>query len=103
MENNYRKNLIDTVRTLENTLDELNLNIINLAMAGEFSDFDAKCNMGEVMTFSINDFRNADDQNLKTCIELFDKIYQSYTSIMNVNAIKRKEIEGENTDEDLPF
>lgn len=100
MENKYRENLIDTVRTLENTLDELHSNIINLAMAGEFSDFDSQCQVGETMTFSREDFRNVDDQNLKMCFELFDKIEQSYTSIINVNAIKRKEIEGKNTNED---
>ena len=101
MDDKYRKKLVETVRTLENTLDELELNINNLSMAGEFSDFDAKCKVGEIMTFGIKDFRNADDQNLKICIELFDKIYQSYSSIMNVNAIKRKEIEGEK--DDYPF
>lgn len=100
MENRYRENLIDTVRTLENTLDELSSNIINLAMAGEFSEFNARFEVGETMILSMEDFRNTDDQNLKMCFDLFDKIEKSYVSIMNVNAIKRKEIEKKNTNED---
>ena len=99
MENPYRENLISLVRSLENILDELEITIINLAMTGEFSDFNAQCEIGEVMKIRIEDFKNADDQNIKTCIELFDSIEQSYISIMNINAIKRKEIEGDNPNE----
>lgn len=100
MENTYREVLINTVRTLENTLDELNSNMINLAMTGEFSDVNDRFEVGETMFLSMEDFRNTDDQNLKICFELFDKIEQSYISIMNANAIKRKEIEGKDTTED---
>ncbi|MBX2952043.1 MAG: hypothetical protein KF870_06030 [Leadbetterella sp.] len=99
MKNLYRENLISLVRSLENILDELEITIINLAMSGEFSDFNDQCEIGEVMRIRIEDFKNADDQNIKTCIELFNSIEQSYIYIMNINAIKRKEIEGDNPNE----
>lgn len=104
----YRQELVCTVRVLESVLDKLNLNIINLAMAGEYSDFDAQFEVGETMKFDTDDFRNIEDQNVKMSIELFDKIYSSYASIMNINALKRDEIDRKDDEtksdaDDLPF
>lgn len=93
MEDTYRKSIIDTVRLFEKTLDELHLIIVNLAMNGEYSNFNAMWAEGEEFILSIDDFRHMEDQNVQKAIALFDQIYRSYVSMMNINAIKREEID----------
>ena len=97
---NYRDYLVKTVFELDNFLDELDLNITNLAMKGEFSEANDLFDEGDTLSLSIADFENANDLNVQKLISVFNFLTDINKSLKNVNAISDEEIEGY---DDLPF
>lgn len=97
---NYRDYLVKTVFELDKFLDELDLNITNLAMKGEFSEANDLFDEGDTLTLSNEDFKNANDQNVQQLISVFNFLTDINRSLKNVNVISDEEIEGY---DDLPF
>ena len=100
MSKNYREYLVKTVFELDKFLDELDLNITNLAMNGEFSEANNLFDEGDTLSLSIADFENANDLNVRKLINVFHFLTDINKSLKNVNAISDEEIDNY---DDLPF
>ncbi|MGB3065348.1 hypothetical protein [Sphingobacterium thalpophilum] len=100
MSENYREYLVKTVFELDKFLDELDLNITNLAMNGEFSEANDLFNEGDTLSLSIADFEDANDLNVRKLINVFHFLTDIKKSLKNVNAISDEEIDNY---DDLPF
>ncbi|VTR51510.1 hypothetical protein [Sphingobacterium thalpophilum] len=100
MSENYREYLVKTVFELDKFLDELDLNITNLAMNGEFSEANDLFDEGDTLSLSIADFEDANDMNVRKLINVFHFLTDIKKSLKNVNAISDEEIDNY---DDLPF
>lgn len=100
MSKTYREYLVKTVFELDKFLDELDLNITNLAMNGEFSEANDLFDEGDTLSLSIADFENANDLNVRKLINVFNFLTDINKSLKNVNAISDEEIDNY---DDLPF
>ncbi|MGJ1411277.1 hypothetical protein ACR78Z_16545 [Sphingobacterium thalpophilum] len=100
MSENYREYLVKTVFELDKFLDELDLNITNLAMNGEFSEANDLFDEGDTLSLSIADFEDANDLNVRKLINVFHFLTDIKKSLKNVNAISDEEIDNY---DDLPF
>jgi len=100
MSENYREYLVKTVFELDKFLDELDLNITNLAMNGEFSEANDLFDEGDTLSLSIADFENANDLNVRKLINVFNFLTDINKSLKNVNTISDEEIDNY---DDLPF
>lgn len=88
----YRNYLLESLNVLYNTLKYLEHNIVNLVMAGEFSEVDSMFQPGETVRFWIEDFQDVEDKNVQVLFSLFQKLEEKYESIRNINAISDEEI-----------
>lgn len=100
MSKKYREYLVKSVFELDKFLDELDLNITNLAMNGEFSEANDLFDEGDTLSLSIADFENANDLNVRKLINVFNFLTDINKSLKNVNAISDEEIDNY---DDLPF
>lgn len=101
----YRKFLLKALVTLEETVDNLNIVVLNLAMNGEWNEIDELFANGDTIFTKHEDFRTIEDTNVKQLISAVDKLSETFQSVRNVNAITRKEINRFIADsaDDLPY
>ena len=90
-EQNYRINIIETTIFLLKSRDETFTKIVNLALAGEFSDFD--CPEGEEIDFQLAYFRNCEDQNVQLLLKHLDETQAKIDWLVNVNDVREGELE----------
>ncbi len=67
--------------------NELFVNLVNVAMADEYSDFD-----GNEMPGDISYFQNCDDQNVQVLFNQVNSIQDSINTLMNLNSIQDDEL-----------
>src|SRR5690606_22690732 len=70
----YRKFLLESLIELEETIDNLNLIILNLTMAGEWKEIDAMFEVGETLHTKFEDLRSISDANVKKLIAATDEL-----------------------------
>lgn len=100
MTKEYRETLVKAVAELDCFLYDMNDNIVNLVMKGDFAEIDTLFKDGDVLTFNISDFENVEDQNVQKLIALYYKVKEVSQSIRNINAITTEETDSY---DDLPF
>lgn len=105
----YRNTLLKAIINLDSFLEDLNLDIVNLAMNGEFAEVDELFEEGDVVRLNLGDFVDADDQNIQKLVHVFYVISEIKNTLLNTNAIADEEIriaieEPDNEGDDfLPF
>ena len=85
---NYRQNLIYALENLVKVNESVYQSIIDLAMQGELKAFNDAVPLGEVHQFDYDLFKNMDDKNIQSLIEVIDKVHEVYHSIANINSIE---------------
>lgn len=86
-EQNYRFTVIEAIDSLNQTKNELFTKMVNIAMAGEYSDFE-----GDEMPADISYFKNCEDQNVQAMIKQLQNIQDTINYLMNVNNIQDDEL-----------
>ena len=86
-EQNYRFTVIEAIDSLNQTKNELFTKLVNIAMAGEYSDFE-----GDEMPADISYFQNCDDQNIQALMKQFNAIQDTIDYLVNVNNIQDDEL-----------
>lgn len=77
MTKEYRETLVKAVAELDCFLYDMNDNIVNLVMKGDFAEIDTLFKDGDVLTFNISDFENVEDQNVQKLIALYYKVKEA--------------------------
>lgn len=108
MSKTYRNHLINTVNDLVDILMKLDINIINLAMSGEFAEVDAQFEIGDTLRLDVSDFENIEDQNVQQLIRIFHLVFEANNSLRNINGLSNDRTEDENDpkeedDPEFPF
>ena len=89
MENNfYKDSIIEAVKKLTATREELFLSIFNIAMAGELKEWNESAEIGEVYEFSNEIFEGCSDINVQLLTKLMRSVEITTSSICNLNGIE---------------
>lgn len=91
----YRSHLETAPIVLRETVDQLQLIILNLAMSGEFGEINNQFEESDTVVFGYEDFRHVTDYNVQLLYSVTDFVIAKRAELMNVNALEDKE--------DLPF
>ncbi|RZJ81864.1 MAG: hypothetical protein EOO47_02745 [Flavobacterium sp.] len=83
----YREHLETTPTVLRETVDQLQLIILNLAMSGEHAEINESLEENDTMVFEYEDFRNVTDYNVQLLYSIADFIVAKRAQLMNVNAL----------------
>lgn len=94
----YRECLISTVRHMLHTQHDLFGEALNLAMAGPYKDIDDAFEVGDVYNFGFEHLENSGDANLEKIATLMKLSQETIASMININALSRKELGIENDD-----
>lgn len=87
---NYRFTIIEAIDFLKLSQNEIFTKLVNVAMAGEYSDFIS--DDGDVIPSDISYFQKCDDQNVQVLIKYFERIQETINYLMNVNNIQDDEL-----------
>jgi hypothetical protein len=88
----YRANLIDLLRCLDVSIDNIFTEGVNVMMSGELAEQDALFQPGDVYRFSPNHMENSTDQNVIEVLKLVNHMLEVYERIRNINAIGDEEL-----------
>ncbi|GEM_PF-3779511 len=89
-EMNYRFTIIESIDFLYQTKNELFIKLVNIAMAGEYSE--ANFGEGDEMPADISYFKNCKDQNVQTMIKHIQIIQNTINYLMYINKIQDDEL-----------
>ena len=87
----YRSHLQTAPAVLRETVDQLQVIILNLAMSGELAEINDGLDEDETMVFGFEDFRKLSDFNVQLLYSIADFISLKRAELMNVNALKDKD------------
>lgn len=89
----YQSHLQTAPTVLRETVDQLQVIILNLAMSGELAEINDGLDENETMVFGFEDFRKLSDFNVQLLYSIADFISLKRAELMNVNALKDDELE----------
>ena len=84
----YRQNLKEALKNLEQVDKIIFQSIIDVAMQGELKSFNDDVPINEVHELSYQLFKGLDDKNVQLLLEVIDKIDEVYHSIANLNSFE---------------
>lgn len=84
----YQSHLQTAPTVLRETVDQLQVIILNLAMSGELAEINDGLDENETMVFGFEDFRKLSDFNVQLLYSIADFISLKRAELMNVNALK---------------
>ncbi|MEE1884560.1 hypothetical protein [Pedobacter flavus] len=90
----YKAHLEAAPLILRETVEQLELIILNLSMSGEYGDLNDLFDENETVVFG-DDFRNVTDYNVRLLYSITDFINSKNAELMNVNSMGGQD--------DLPF
>ena len=89
----YREKIFLTYRHLLEVHEELLTRIINLGMAGDYSEVNKVFEEGDTYKFDLEMFRETEDQNLLKLIAFFDELEHLMKSLSNINGLTEEDLE----------
>ena len=84
---NYRLKLSEACTAIANERNSLFTAMINVGMSGEFKELDELFEEGEYFQFEKGQFQQCKDINLEILLELIEKLDETYSKLMNLNAL----------------
>jgi tRNA U34 5-carboxymethylaminomethyl modifying GTPase MnmE/TrmE len=92
-EQNYRFTLIEAINQLIEARNDLQVKIINLAMAGEFSEINDNFEVGDEIPLDIEYFKNIKDINVQALLKMYHEIDHLINHLFNINKIGEEELD----------
>ena len=87
----YKDHLANAPAVLRETVDQLQLIILNLAMSGELGELNNELEENETIVFGYEDFRHVSDYNVQLLYSITDFVVAKRAELMNVNALQDEE------------
>lgn len=92
---NYREQLIKAIKDLEEAKSAVFNKIINVAMSGELKELNSVFEIGDGYEFELSQFEDLSDTNVQHLIGVYKNIDKTVSTLININAIKEKELESD--------
>lgn len=89
----YREHLETAPAVLQETVNQLQVIILNLAMSGDLVEINDELEENDTMVFGYEDFRTVTDYNVQLLYSVADFIVAKRAELMNVNALEDEELE----------
>ena len=87
-ENNaYKSALEDACKNLADVREKIFIDLVNVAMSGEYGDLDGKFEIGELVEFMLDDFTGVEDPNVQKLYRLIRDIESCRESLININGL----------------
>ncbi|MXS70127.1 MULTISPECIES: hypothetical protein [Chryseobacterium] len=88
----YKKQLISTLKSLENTEHYILESMTNLMLFGELKKSKIEFKNGDTFSFKDNIFDYSEDKNIRKLAKLRRKMLKTMNKLVNKNKFKDKEI-----------
>ncbi|WP_373494923.1 hypothetical protein [Aquiflexum sp.] len=83
----YKLRLLDACSAVAKARNELFTAMINVGMSGEFRELDELFEEGDFFQFEKSHFQDCKDINLGMLMELIEKLDETHSKLVNLNAI----------------
>lgn len=83
----YKLRLSEACLTVVEARNELFTALINVGMSGEFRELDELFDNGDFFQFEKSHFQDCKDINLEILMELIEKLDDSHSKLVNLNAL----------------
>lgn len=87
MSEEYKRNLVEVLGDLRSFHSTILGSVINLAMEGEFKEWNDTTLLDTEITFEIDFFKDSEDANVLHLVELGKKVEEIYSRIASENDI----------------
>lgn len=91
-EQNYRFTIIEAIDFLMKTKEDLHIKLVNIAMAGEFSDANSVFEEGDEIKLGVSELKNCTDDNIRGIIRLYKITEETIEYLIERNDIKDDEL-----------
>lgn len=87
----YKESITSAIDVVKTSGTNIFTAILEIAMAGELSEWEKDVAVGEEFLFTLELFKSLNDQNIDQLVALLDDMDAVLQSLHNINGIERKE------------